>query len=87
MLAGYTADPVKMARELRLIEADPSVANVILAQPQDATILTEPAKDELALAPIPLVIADLLTLPGRSDAEAEQLMDALAATHKVWEGT
>lgn len=86
MLAGYTADPVKMARELRLIEADPSVANVILAQPQDANILTEPAKDELALAPIPLVIADLLTLPGRSDAEAEQLMDALAATHKVWEG-
>jgi hypothetical protein len=30
------------------------------------------------------VVADLLTLPGRSEAEAEQLMDASAASHKAW---
>jgi hypothetical protein len=30
------------------------------------------------------VLADLLTLPGRGDAEAEQLMDALARTDQAW---
>ena len=30
------------------------------------------------------VLADLLTLPGRSDAEAEQLMEALARTDEEW---
>ena len=29
-------------------------------------------------------LADLLTLPGRSDAEAEQLMEALARTDEEW---
>ena len=37
------------------------------------------------IAPIPIVLADLLTLPGRSNAEAEQLLDALAKTDEAWE--
>ncbi len=35
--------------------------------------------------PVALVLADLLTLPGRSDAEAAQLMDTLGRTDKAWE--
>jgi DNA-binding transcriptional ArsR family regulator len=34
--------------------------------------------------PAALVLADLLTLPGRADAEAEQLADALALTEPAW---
>ncbi len=51
--------------------------------PQDERILPGPG-EPAGLAPTALVLADLLTLPGRSDAEAEQLMDALAATDPSW---
>jgi hypothetical protein len=37
-----------------------------------------------SLAPLALLLADLLTLPGRGDAEADQLMDALATTDPAW---
>jgi hypothetical protein len=33
---------------------------------------------------VALVIADLLTLPNRSDAEADQLMDSLARDDSLW---
>lgn len=78
LLALYSADPASLAGELRLVPADPSDANVIIAAPQDARVLEE------ALAPAALVIADLLSLPGRADAEAEQLADALALTDPAW---
>jgi hypothetical protein len=80
-LALYTADPVALARGLGLIEADRASANVVVAVPQDMGIL--PA-DGIAVAPAALVVADLLTLPGRSDAEAEQLMDFFALTDPDW---
>ncbi len=50
----------------------------MIAVPQDMSVLAEP------LAPDALVLADLLTLPGRGDAEAEQLMDMLARTSEYW---
>jgi len=38
----------------------------------------------LSLAPLPLILADLLTLPGRGDSEATQLFEALAKTDSQW---
>lgn len=72
-----------MAEQLGLVEADPATANVIIVAPQDERILPDPG-EPLAVAPPALVLADLLTLPGRFDAEAEQLMGALAATEPTW---
>lgn len=85
LLALYASDPAAVSGELGLIAADPATANVVLAVPQDGDILPAADVREPAVAPVALVVADLLTLPGRSDAEAEQLMDALAATDQAWE--
>lgn len=83
LLALYAADPAQVAGALGLIEADQATANVVVATPQDRAILDAA---QVTAAPTPLVVADLLTLPGRSDAEAEQLMDTLAATDPAWAG-
>jgi hypothetical protein len=79
LLALYTATPNAAVEELGLIPAEATTANTVVAIPQDAGVL---AAD---VAPVALVLADLLTLPGRSDAEAEQLMDALARTGEAWQ--
>jgi hypothetical protein len=84
LLAIYADRPADMAAELGLIDADPAAANVAIARPQDAGILASADQRALVPAPLPLVIADLLTLPGRSDAEAEQLMDVLAVADDAW---
>lgn len=76
LLAIYAARPAELVSALGLIEADPTTANVVIARPLDPEILAPPDENDLATAPLPLVMADLLTLAGRSDAEAEQLMDA-----------
>lgn len=78
LLALYSSDPEALAVDLRLVPADPAEANVVIAVPQDERVLDMP------LAPAALVIADLLTLPGRADAEAEQLADSLALTDPAW---
>lgn len=78
LLAIYTNKPRALIEELGLVRVDPSAANVVLAVPQAIEILEEPT------APTPLVLADLLTLPGRGDSEAEQLMDTLADTSQKW---
>ena len=83
LLALYAASPRSLAEQLGLVEADAATANVIIAAPQDERILPGPG-EPVSLAPTALVVADRLTLPGRSDAEAEQLMDALAATDPSW---
>lgn len=79
LLALYAEDPGEIARSGKLIDAEPATANVIIARPQDLAILPRRsnAPGGIVTAPTALVIADLLTIPGRSDAEAEQLMDAL----------
>lgn len=85
LLAVYTTDPAGLASELGLIEASPDTANVVVAAPQDRSILGRTSTEPLIIAPPPLVLADLLTLPNRSDAEAEQLMNALAYDDAAWE--
>ena len=84
LLALYAASPGTLARELGLIDADPATANVMIAAPQDDQILPQSDDPPLSLAPVALVLADLLTLPNRSDAEAEQLLDALARLDTAW---
>ncbi len=83
LLALYAPSPRSLAQQLGLVEADPSTANVVIAAPQDPRILPGPG-DPVDLAPPALVLADLLTLPGRSDAEAEQLMDDMASSDPSW---
>ena len=83
LLALYAASPRRLAEQLGLVEADAATANVVIAAPQDGRILPSPG-EPATLAPTALVVADLLTLPGRSDAEAEQLMDALTAIDPSW---
>lgn len=85
LLALYAADPPGLAQDLGLVAADRATANVVIAVPQDTTVLPGAHGKGPAIAPAALVLADLLTLPGRSDAEANQLMDALAAVDPAWE--
>lgn len=84
LLAIYAAHPAEVVEELGLLEAEPATANVVVARPQDPDMLDARDEGDFATAPIGLVIADLLTLPGRSDAEADQLVDALAAADAAW---
>lgn len=84
LLALYAADPKAVVMELGLIAAEPTTANVMIAVPQDQRIVA-PAEEGVALAPASLVLADLLTLPSRSDAEAEQLIDVLARDDAAWQ--
>lgn len=85
LLALYAGSPKRLAQDLGLIDADPATANVVIAAPQDTQILPQTDDTTLSLAPVALVLADLLTLPNRSDAEAEQLLDALARLDTAWE--
>ncbi|MGH3253519.1 MAG: hypothetical protein ACRDOI_45915, partial [Trebonia sp.] len=84
LLALYTSAPAALTRDLGLIDAEPTTANVMIAVPQDSSILPTAEDQSPQVAPVALVLADLLTLPGRSDAEAEQLMDALASNDPAW---
>ncbi|MDR0284833.1 MAG: hypothetical protein LBI33_08075 [Propionibacteriaceae bacterium] len=81
----YTDDPSVLARLLGVAAVEPSAANVVILAPQDLTILDNPeSRDGIPVAPLPLVLADLLTLPGRYPQQAEALMDALAKTDPQW---
>ena len=84
-LIAYTANPEQTAAMLNLVPVNPQIANVILLTPQDLAILDNPTvHDETPVAPLPIVLADLLTLPGRYPQQAEALMDALAKTDPAW---
>jgi len=78
LLALYTDDPELLADDLGLVPINQPSANVVIARPQDLTIL------DADLAPVGLVLADMLTLPGRGVAEPEQLMEELARTDPLW---
>ena len=81
LLALYTDDPELLADELGLVSVDQPSANVVIARPQDIGVL------DADLAPVGLVLADMLSLPGRGIAEPEQLMDELARTDPLWRAT
>ena len=78
LLALYTDDPELLADDLGLVPVEQPSANVVIARPQDVSVL------DTDLAPVGLVVADMLTLPGRGVAEPEQLMDGLARTDPSW---
>lgn len=81
----YAAAPEYAVVDMGLVPVEPSAANVILMTPQDPTILnTECVRGGIPVAPLPVVLADLLTLPGRYPQQAEALMDALAKTDPAW---
>jgi hypothetical protein len=84
-LVVYALDIDEVAADLGLVPVDPQSANVILLGPQDSSILDGMSlSDGIPLAPLPVVLADLLTLPGRYPQQAEALMDALAKTDPAW---
>jgi hypothetical protein len=86
LLSIYVDDPVATAEEFGLRRAD-SGANVILLQPEDDSIYKNGAKSGgLLMAALPVLVADLLTGPGRSSAEAEALLDWMADNQGIWRG-
>ncbi|MDR1768052.1 MAG: hypothetical protein LBR32_06465 [Propionibacteriaceae bacterium] len=81
----YTTDLGVTADTLGLAATDPPSANVILLTPQDPAILDRPeSRAGVPVAPLPIVLADLLSLPGRYPQQATALMDALAKADPQW---
>jgi hypothetical protein len=79
-----TGSAAATALGLRAAEAG---ANVVLLQPEDDTVFEGvDERDGLRWASLPVVVADLLSGPGRSSAEAEALMDWMAAHEEAWRG-
>lgn len=82
----YVEDPGSAAQSLGLREAEVG-ANVALLQSEDQAVFERvDERDGLTCATLPLVVADLLSGPGRSPAEAEALMDWMAAHEEDWRG-
>lgn len=82
----YVEDPEGAAKALGLRAADAG-ANVVLLQPEDGSLFDRADdRDSLRTARLPVVVADLLSGPGRSPAEAEALMEWMAAHEEVWRG-
>jgi hypothetical protein len=84
-LMTYVADSGQAAETLGLVPVEPSAANTILLTPQDSSILDNPdTRGGVPVAPLAVVLADLLTLPGRYPQQAEALMDALGKADPNW---
>ena len=62
-------------------------ANVILLQPEDEGVLIEAeSRQGMRWAPLPVVVADLLSGHGRSPAEADALIAWMAEHQEAWHG-
>jgi hypothetical protein len=82
----YVEDPEAAAAALGLRATDAG-ANVVLLQPHDGSLLDRADdRDGLRTAPLPLLVADLLSGPGRSPAEGVALMEWMAAHEEAWRG-
>jgi len=82
----YVEDPEAAAAALGLRPAEAG-ANVVLLQPDDGSLFSRADdRDGLRTAWLPVVVADLLSGPGRSPAEAEALMAWMAAHQEAWRG-
>ncbi|MBI2569881.1 MAG: hypothetical protein HYV63_22990 [Candidatus Schekmanbacteria bacterium] len=82
----YVEDSAGAAHTLGLRAAEAG-ANVVLLQPEDEAVFEGvDERDGLRCAALPVVAADLLSGPGRSPAEAEALMDWMAAHERMWRG-
>ncbi len=86
LVSVYVEDAEVAAQALGLRDAEAG-ANVVLLQPDDSSLFERANdRDGLRNARLPLVVADLLSGPGRSPAEAEALMDWMAAHEALWRG-
>lgn len=82
----YVEDPEGAAERLGL-RATVAGANVVLLQPEDDALFDRADdRDGLRTAKLPQVVADLLSGPGRSPAEAEALMEWMEAHEGEWRG-
>ncbi|RKT70765.1 transcriptional regulator with AbiEi antitoxin domain of type IV toxin-antitoxin system [Saccharothrix variisporea] len=83
-LSLYTADPIGLMDRLRLKRVERG-SNVLVMRPYD-DVVRERARTVggLRCAPPAQVVADLLTGPGRSTEEAEQLMEVFATVEEGW---
>jgi hypothetical protein len=85
-LSLYANNPRRLGDQLGLIRMDRQSSNVVITAPRDPDLVTSPtlSDSDLPLAPLPQVLADLLTLPGRESLLADQLMDELAESDPMW---
>jgi hypothetical protein len=85
-LSLYATNPRRLGDQLGLIRMDRQSSNVLIAAPRDPELVALPTRSDshLPLAPLPQVLADLLTLPGRESLLADQLMDQLAESDPMW---
>ena len=84
-LSLYANNPRRLGDQLGVL-IDRQSSNVVIAAPRDPELVALPARSDsdLPLAPLPQVLADLLTLPGRESLLADQLMDQLAESDPRW---
>lgn len=86
MASVYVEDAEGSAETLGLRPAEIG-SNVVLLQPEDGSVLKRAdERDGLRTAKLPMIVADLLSGPGRSPAEAEALMDWMAVHEEMWRG-
>lgn len=84
-LSLYVADLVDAREQLGLVPTERVTANVILAEPYDSQLLTVgDDRKQIPVVDAGQTVADLLTLPGRGPAEADQLMKVLAEADPAW---
>jgi len=83
-LSLYANDPVALMTELGLSAVERG-ANVLVMKPYDEIVHIKARQvGGLSYAPPAQVVADLMTGPGRSSEEAEQLMGVLESTEPGW---
>lgn len=83
LISLYATANDAIERELTLIPSDQVTYNLVIAEPQRSEILYKPGST-IRIAPMPLVLADLLTLPNRGNSEVNQLMTLFANTDPTW---
>jgi hypothetical protein len=77
-------DASAVARDLHLRPADRG-ANVLLIEPFDRVVYrNHRVKEQIRYVSAGQVVVDLLTGPGRSPEEGEQLLGVLADTDEEW---
>ena len=86
LLSVYVGDMQRVVTALGLRPAETG-ANVILLQPEDEGVLIEAeSRQGMRWAPLPVVVADLLSGHGRSPAEADALIAWMAEHQEAWHG-
>ncbi len=86
LLQIYVEDAEEAAAELGLREADAGANVMLLEVETELPFLRSRRKGNLNYAAVSLVVADLLSSPGRSPAEAEELIAWMKNSEEVWRG-